>query len=599
MPSLRFNPEYNPFRVDYWLGSIDSRPVAAFRMFYGALLLKDAVYHVPIARTFYSDEGIFPRQALFNQAFGPFRFSLMDALGPPALVVGFFLAWAVVAACLMVGYRARLAAFLNFLILVSVQYRNGYVLDGSDALFRVFGFWAIFLPLGDHYAIDGLRRRIATRALGGEEQPSAKAWALPIRLFQLQIAIIYLATAAIKLRSGIWLEGDALFYTVQLKSLMLPTGEGLFEAAPPALLRAGSVAVVLVEWAFAFLVLSPIGQPALRLAGLTLGALLHAGIAVTMSIPNFSLLMMSSYWLFARGEWVEGITRRLRSERHAAELALPEPGAPIWPWALSARNVSFVAPAARYEEVDGWWIGHPDGGRETGAVAWSRLAGHLTPSPFWRALFASARLRSGLWRAGAAWTRRAMRGGPVPAAARSPSAARPALGVALVLVMASVAWHNAWTAYYPLVPPVRGLALDALLYLALGQNWNMFLAGGRRPDGWVEVAGAFEDGRVLDLRRGGSPSEEMPRWHIGPWARWKMLDRAVDALPPPHLSAWANYYCRAYAARGSAPGRRLAVVELRHRFRMPHAPGAPPEPLQTRVLWRQSCAPTAPLTTSK
>lgn len=586
---MRIDPEYNLFRSGWWLGSIDSRPVAVFRAFYGALLLKDALFHVPLARLLYSDQGILPRSALLSPPPGPFRFSLMDAVGPPSLVVAFFLVWALVAASLMLGYRTRLAALLNYLIVVSVQYRNGYVLDGSDAVFRVLGFWAIFLPLGDHYGLDSLSRRLRARVAGAPEPAPPGAWALPLRMAQLQVAIIYLVTAAEKLRSGAWLSGDALFYTMQLKTLTLPLADALFEATPPMLLRVGGVGVLLVEWALPFLLLSPIGQPVLRLLGLGLGVLLHAGIAATMSIPNFSLLMITSYWLFARGEWVEAIARRLRSAREPAELALPEPRAPIWPWLLCARGLTLSPPAMAYAEVDTWWIRTGGGGEETGRAAWSRLAGYVAPTRFWRPLLGLARVRLLSWRAGEAYVQRAGRLG-IPAPAAPARARRAVLGAALAFVMASLVWHNAWAVYYPLVPPPRGPALNAVLYLALWQRWNMFLAGGQRADGWVEVAGVHEDGRVLDLFRGGPPSQELPRRHAGPWTRWTSLERVVEALPPAHLSAWAWSACRA----STAPGRRLVHVELRHHFRVPHAPGKARAPLQTRVLWRQSCLAGAP-----
>jgi hypothetical protein len=366
-------------------------------------------------------------------------------------------------------------------------------------VFRVLGFWSLFLPLGDHFSVDAHRRRLREPSAGGAAAP-ARAWALPVRLAQLQVAIIYLATAALKLRSGAWLSGDALFYTRQLESLLLPLGQAAFAAAPPDWLRFGSVAALAIEWAFPFLVLSPIGQPAARLLGLGLGAALHLGIAATMSIANFSLLMLSSYWLFVRWEWVETAARRLGLAPVHAESGSPDP---------------------------------------------------IRQQP--------GRVRPG----------------------------RRALALALGYVMACVVWQNVWTVYYPRVPTLAMLQVP-LLYLGLWQQWNMFLAGGRRPDGWVQVVATLPDQRVLDVETLAPPSNQMPRRNWGPWLRLKMLERAVDTMPPVHLQAWAESVC-------VAPGLRAAaaptLVELRHRVRLPHEPGAPPAPLQTVVRWRQSCVP--------
>jgi hypothetical protein len=500
---LKLDAASNPFARRFWLGGIDSRPVALFRICYGALLLKDALYHLPLAERLYSDQGILPRYALFGVPYASYRFSLMDALGPPALVAGFFLAWALVAGCLMVGYRTRLAALLSYVMVLSVQYRNTYVLDGSDAVFRVLGFWALFLPLGDHFSIDARLRRAREGAAAVLPVRPAPAWALPVRLAQVQVALVYLATAALKLRSGAWLSGDALFYTRQLDSLMLPLGRDVLAAAPDEWLRIASIATLAIEGALPFLLLSPFGQPAACLLGLGLGVALHLGIAATMSIANFSLLMISSYWLFVRWEWVQAAARRLGRAYDPVEADSP-PVDPV----------------------------------------------HEQP-------------------------------------ARQP--VRTALAAALVYVMACVGWQNLWTVYHPSVPTIPILQVP-LLYLGLWQQWNMFLAGGRRPDGWVQAVATFQDGRVLDVERRAPPADEMPRHDWGPWLRWRQIERHVDTMPPVHLQAWAENTCVAESTR--ALGTPV-LVELRHRVRAPHAPGAPRSALETIVRWRQQCAPAA------
>ena len=47
----------------------------------------------------------------------------------------FWLAGLLVAVMLMVGYRTRLASLLAFLLVISFQWRNPLILDGSDLVF--------------------------------------------------------------------------------------------------------------------------------------------------------------------------------------------------------------------------------------------------------------------------------------------------------------------------------------------------------------------------------------------------------------------------------------------------------------------------------
>src|SRR5215813_11688324 len=97
----------------FWFGTIDSRPLSAFRICFALLLLKDALYHIPIASIFYGDHGVLPRTVLWDGLAGPNHFSLMDALANDWMVVLFFIIWAGVALCLLVGYRTWLMSVLN------------------------------------------------------------------------------------------------------------------------------------------------------------------------------------------------------------------------------------------------------------------------------------------------------------------------------------------------------------------------------------------------------------------------------------------------------------------------------------------------------
>lgn len=54
------NPQYNFLRLDYWFGQVESRPLSLFRIAFGLLVLKNALYSIPLAQLFYSDEGIVP-----------------------------------------------------------------------------------------------------------------------------------------------------------------------------------------------------------------------------------------------------------------------------------------------------------------------------------------------------------------------------------------------------------------------------------------------------------------------------------------------------------------------------------------------------------
>ena len=191
--------EFNLFRRDYWFGQVDARPASLFRIVFCAWLLKDAHYHVFIADLFYSDAGFTPRAAI-SQVQNIAWINLMQAVGEGWLAQIVFGLWMVVLLALLMGYRTRLMSILNWVLIISIHWRNFSILNGADGVMRVLSFWMIFLPVASYYSVDGIKRRWKRYRYSGnladlrvEDQPRT-GFALPLRLIQLQIALIYLFT---------------------------------------------------------------------------------------------------------------------------------------------------------------------------------------------------------------------------------------------------------------------------------------------------------------------------------------------------------------------------------------------------------------------
>lgn len=303
---LRPKPAYNFLQLDYWFGQVDSLPLSLFRIVFAAILLKDALYHMPLAQWFYSDDGIVTIEMARDLTYLR-HMSLMYALPETWMALAFFILWALVLVALLLGWRTRLMAILNFIIIVSVHLRNPMLLNGGDTIMRALSFWMIFLPLGHYFSLDA-RRRNRDDSLERRLHPRT-AFALPLRMMQIQIAIVYLFTALLK-NHPTWLNGDALFYTLQLESLTFPYAQWLLANLPYAMLQVLTWATLLIEGGFMVMVFSPLFQPYLRIIALISGVLLHVGIAVTMTVPNFSMVMIASYIVFLQPEWIRGALSR-------------------------------------------------------------------------------------------------------------------------------------------------------------------------------------------------------------------------------------------------------------------------------------------------
>jgi hypothetical protein len=277
------------FQWDYWFGQVDSLPVVLFRICFGALLCKNALYLLPLGQLFFGDDGITPRAPAWQDpaqyALGQFSIFNYVAAGWLASII--FGVWAAVAVALIVGYHARTMAILNFLLWLSLLHRNPFILHGPDHVMFVLSFWLIFLPLD---------RRIA--------------FAFPLRAVQVQIALIYLFTGYYKWQGAYWRQGDALSYVLQQNSFLAPTGAWFAAVAPLWLLHLLTWSTLGIELGFVLLVFAPFLQPWAKAVGLALAALLHLGIALTMAIPDFSLVMVIAYLLFLEPGWVAWLVNR-------------------------------------------------------------------------------------------------------------------------------------------------------------------------------------------------------------------------------------------------------------------------------------------------
>ncbi len=302
----------------FWLGQTDLAPIALFRILYGLQLFNWYWQLYPNLTAFFTDEGIFPRRQLI--AFYPDRGSLLNTVGEWWQIV---LLWAVgcaVALALTVGWRTRLMSFLAFVFLVSFQWRNPLILDGSDLVFRFVPLWLMFTNAGGLWSIDALR---SVRSATGQ------GWALPVRILELQIAWIYLATGIEKLGGNLWVNGTAAYYALQLEHTF-----GRWWARPvalqPLLAQLMSWGTLAVE--LGFLPLAMIPSTVTRLIAVVAAAGLHLGILLLMNVGNFPVIMLSSLVLFVPPSWVRafvGWTSRL------LRTLLPDPLLEWWDGAVA------------------------------------------------------------------------------------------------------------------------------------------------------------------------------------------------------------------------------------------------------------------------
>jgi hypothetical protein len=441
----------------------DLRSLAAFRVVLGVIVLLDLVGRSSDARVLYSDEGILTRsdaQAYISDD----RWSFMFANGSLLFTQLFFLATALTAVAVILGYRTRLAVVLLWVLVISIQSRNPYHLFGADTLTRALLFWGMFLPLGEVWSLDSRGRDAADPRSTDVRFISVGS----VALF-LQIAFMYWFTMLLKTGDAWRSDFTALWWTYNASHLTSPFGQWLLQF--PGLLKVLTVLTLIVEACAPFLLFLPFRNGAFRMAGVVMLMGLHLGILLTLTIGIFPVVsglcmvcfLPSAFWdswlprVAAGFRNATGVSRRVpqwAARGSAAVVGSFRGLAGANPARLSFAFFQGESPTARpHERVAGRAPG-------TGEKAPDRPGPRSTP-------------------------RR-----------RAPSSLPGNLAAACFLLL--VFGYNLGTvSAYQLPAETRPLITSLGLY----QNWSMFAPAPPTDTRWHVLAGTTERGEAINLLR--------------------------------------------------------------------------------------------------
>ncbi|TMQ12602.1 MAG: hypothetical protein E6J91_20550 [Deltaproteobacteria bacterium] len=272
---------------DFFFAARDPRLAGLLRIGYGLLVLVNLAVLAPDVPLWFSEAGLLPaadaRELMTEHA--PTVLGWVDAAWWPWLCYAVVVA---AAALLTVGWHSRVQAIVVLVGLTSLQDRNYAIVDGEDTLFRLFAFYLALCPAGWAYSLDARRRK--RRGIAGEPPVP---WGL--RLFQIQMSVIYLSSAIEKSLGHDWPAGTALYYVARLDDAFgkLPLPGALFETL--WLTRLGSWSVLALEWTLPVL----LWIPRTRRVAIAVAIGFHLAIEATMNLFLFHWLMILGVLSFA------------------------------------------------------------------------------------------------------------------------------------------------------------------------------------------------------------------------------------------------------------------------------------------------------------
>lgn len=284
--------------ADSWLAFwFRPEPVYALgmvRIAFGVMVLGWGLSFLPDLDVFFTSHGMLARPAT-----GAFEWGLFQHTGTYRTVLIGWLVLMLAAIALTVGWHSRAAALVVFVLVLSFQYRNPLIFNSGDALIRVQALVIALAPSGAALSLDERRRT-------GSFWSSQTRAPWPLRLLQIQLTVVYVATFAARMSGETWPGGTALSYALRLDDMrILPVPHMISES--PLLMNVGTWAVLAGELLIGILIWNRRCRPIAAI----LGTALHVAIMVTIAVGFFSPAMLLLYLAFVPAD-----TAKRWAQRH-------------------------------------------------------------------------------------------------------------------------------------------------------------------------------------------------------------------------------------------------------------------------------------------
>lgn len=264
-------------RLLYRSTSMDLRALGVARMGVALVCLCDLTIRGAFLFELYSDDGFLPRATLLGDVYTPSMFSLYMLTSAKWYLVLLLTCQWLAAACMGLGYRTRTSNVILWVLYVSLDARNPYILDSGDRLLVLTLLWGFFSGWHRCYAMDR----------GWRAVKSFRVCNLGTVGFCLQLLWVYGLSVYWKW-VPVWLpeEGTALYYALNLDLFTRPMAKLLLPY--PTLLYWLTLSTMAIEILGPLLILT--GQKRLRNTGAVLLMALHLGIFAFMSIGVFPMV---------------------------------------------------------------------------------------------------------------------------------------------------------------------------------------------------------------------------------------------------------------------------------------------------------------------
>jgi hypothetical protein len=300
----------------FWFRPMSMYPLGVLRIFFGVITFFWGLSLLPFLRALIGPHSVLPTPWQGN----PLTWSLLSIVNTDAVVLAFVVVLLIASVALTVGWHSRLASLVVFLVIASFERRQPWIFKAGDGMLRIESLFLMLAPSGAALSLDQ-RRKTGSFFTAEDRAP----WAL--RLFQIQLSIVYIATVWDKVRGDTWNAGTAVSYSLRLVDLQnFVTPEWL--VMNPLLMNLAAWGTLAVELGIGIFVWNRRARPCV----LGVGVVLHLSILATIAVGFFSFAVFVFYLAFLspatarRGsDWIRGKLRRRPPPAPAEEITSAEP----------------------------------------------------------------------------------------------------------------------------------------------------------------------------------------------------------------------------------------------------------------------------------
>lgn len=188
---------------------LDLRSLALCRICAGLIIIGDLFSRSLEFRMHYTNLGVLPRCVALVQTETDFP-SLYLLSDSATMTVLIMLVHGLVGLALLLGFRTRITTVIAWFFQFSLMKRNYLVNNGGDATLVCLLFWAMFVPWGRRFSLDGLCDQQPP-----DDASDSNRYFSPANICLIgQLFIIYWVSVYHKLEPS-WLSGKAVYYALQ------------------------------------------------------------------------------------------------------------------------------------------------------------------------------------------------------------------------------------------------------------------------------------------------------------------------------------------------------------------------------------------------